>query len=142
MNYLALQDYYNLTRELLQDQIPPFRYLDRTIINAFNNAMFEISRIRPEVFLNIKYQTPITKGPLDDGIPGLYLVSGITPPTPGVPEPGNVNSPLVPIPSSLFMSVCWYMSSYCQFTDTDDTQDVRAQNFAIKFTGSLLQLAA
>jgi hypothetical protein len=142
MNYLNQQAYYNITRELLQDQIPPFRYTDQTIVNSLNHALFEISRIRPDVFIDIKYQIPITKGPLNDGVPGFYIVSGIVTPTPGVPEPGNTNSPLVPIPSSLFMAVCWYCSSYVQFLDVDDTQDVRSQSFSAKFTGSLLQLAA
>jgi hypothetical protein len=143
MNYYQSQDYYNRVRSLLQDLVPPFRYSDQTVMDALNSAIGEISRVRPDVFLDLKYQRPLPKkGSLDDGIPGLYTVSGITPITPGNTTPSNSSSPIVSIPGSLFMPTLWYMSSYCQFIDVDDTQDVRAQSFSQKFIGSLIQLAA
>lgn len=127
-NYFAAQEYLNTVREQLADETAPYRYTDITIFRALNVAMGEISRIRPDIFIDLKYQTPIFKGPLNDGVPGLFKT--------------NYMSNSVPVPSSLFMPICWYMSAYCQFTDTDDTQDVRAQSFNQKFVGSLLSLAA
>ena len=90
--------------------------------------MFEAARIRPDLFLDFKYQQPLPKKARpNDGIPQLF----------------NINRPndTVPIPSTLFMAIQWYMAGLCQFFDVDDTQDARAAAFNQKFMGALMTLA-
>jgi len=115
------------TRSFLQDFDQPYRYTDDTVVAALNSAMFELSRIRPDIFLTNKYKIPLACcGPLMDMIPQLF----------------NATRPniTVPIPSSLFMAVNWYMAGLIQFYDVDDTQDVRAQSFSQKFQGAVMGL--
>jgi len=133
--YYPVGNYYSETRALLQDLVgPPYRYIDEQIIAALNIAMGEIGRIRPDLFLNLKYQLPLPQlGPYNDGLPGPFSVD----------SSGNaILTPIVPLPQTYFMPVCWYISGLIQFYDVDDTQDVRAQSFHQKFIGSMMAAAA
>src|SRR5262245_31404906 len=48
-------DYVNEARVLLQDQVPPYRYLDQELVTALNIAMIGCSRIRSDFFVfNLK----------------------------------------------------------------------------------------
>lgn len=130
MNYFALSVYYDQVRSFLQDLVPPYRYPDATIFSSINTAISEMARIRPDIFLDLKYQQPlILAGPYNDGIPALLSA------TP------NQNM-ILPIPQTYFMPVIWYVCGLIQFIDVDDTQDVRAQSFHQKFIGSMLTQAA
>lgn len=134
MIYYPVGEYYGETRNLLQDFVVPYRYPDSNIITALNIAIGEIARIRPDIFLDYKYQQPMPKqGPYNDGIPGSYMIDGS----------GNaILTPIVPIPQTYFMPVCWYIAGLLQFYDVDDTQDVRAQSFHQKFIGAMMTTAA
>jgi len=130
--YHSVNDYYGATRSLLQDLVgPPYRYPDQDVINALNNACAEISRVRPDMFLDLKYQTRLLKGDLRDGVPGLFQVSDITA-SPAV---------IVPIPSNYFVPVQWYMSGFLQLYDVADTQDQRGAAFLERFKGQILGLS-
>lgn len=128
--YFPVTQYIGDVRSFLQDLIgPPYRYSDDNICTALNDAVGEISRIRPDIFLDPKYQLPLPRqSPLSDMVPGLFVSTSET--------------DIVPIPRSYYQPVIWYMSGLLQWWDTDDTQDVRAQSFHAKFLGALLSMAA
>lgn len=47
----TVADYVADARTLLQDLIPPYRYEDSSLLTAFNVAMLEARRIKPELFV-------------------------------------------------------------------------------------------
>ena len=49
--YNTVADYDVDARTLLQDLIPPHRYDDPSLLTAFNAAMLEARRIKPELFV-------------------------------------------------------------------------------------------
>jgi len=127
-HYLKVKDYIQSSREFLQDMVEPYRYSDGLLVEALNNAMFEISRVRPDIFIDFKFQQPLPRyAPITDNIPQIF--SSIR------------QNETVPIPSQLSMSVKWYISGLMQFYDVDDTQDARAAAFNQKFQGALMTLA-
>jgi hypothetical protein len=128
MIYFQVVDFINAARTALQDLISPYRYTDDMIVQALNSAMYEISRIRPDIFLDLKYQRPLRKGDISDGIPNIFVSTRTT--------------DMVPIPSKYRLPVQWYMEGLLQLTDVTDTQDQRAQAFLAKFQQQLMTLSA
>ena len=128
MMYTKVQDYVSTVRYKLQDLIEPYRYTDDNIILALNTAMFEMSRIRPDMFLDFKYQQPLRRGDTSDGIPQWFV--------------STRQQQVVPIPSKYRMPVQWYMEGWLQFADVTDTTDQRAQAFLQKFQMQLMQVTA
>jgi hypothetical protein len=127
--YHTVSDYVSAVRSLLQDLIVPERYADQDIINALNNCIAEISRIRPDLFLDLKYQTRLLSGDLRDGVPALYATTDIAAGT------------VVPIPSNYFLPVQWYASGFLQLYDVTDTQDQRAAAFLERAKSMLMGLS-
>lgn len=121
MLYHPVSDYMASARSLLQDMVAPDRYADTDIVNALNNAMAELSRIRPDIFLDLKYQNPLLQGDIRDGTPQLYqaVASGQS------LGPAEV----VAIPSAYYMPVIWHMVGFLQLYDVTDTQDQRGAGF-------------
>jgi hypothetical protein len=128
MMYFQVSDYLSATRTALQDLIAPNRYTDDMVVNALNAAMFEISRIRPDIFLDLKYQQPLRKGDINEGAPSMFVAT----------RPND----MVPIPAKYRQPVQWYMEGLLQLTDVTDTQDQRAQAFLAKFQQQLMTLSA
>ena len=128
-HYAKLQDYVDNTRSLLQDLIPPYRYSDTDIFNVLNIATAEISRIRPDILLDMKYQQPLRSGDFDDWMPPTY-------------SPSMNYNKTVPIPGKYISPVLWFMSGYLQVYDVTDTQDQRAQAFMQKFQQHLMTVSA
>ena len=126
--YFTVADYVNAARVALQDLIPPYRYPDDTIVNALNAAMFEMSRIRPDLFLDLKYQRSLRKGDLNEGVPGLFVAT--------------TQTDVVPVPSKYRQPVQWYIEGLAQLIDVTDTQDQRAQAFLTKFQQQLMSVSA
>jgi hypothetical protein len=126
MIYAPVKDYVAAVRYLLQDEIDPFRYTDDNVVMALNMAMFEISRVRPDMFLDMKYQQPLRQGDIGDGIPQWFS--------------STKQQQVVPIPSKYIMPVRWYMEGWLQTTDVADTTDQRAQAFLQKFQMQLMQV--
>jgi hypothetical protein len=126
--YFQVSDYVSATRSFLHDLIgPPYRYSDDDIINALNVAVGDISRIRPDIFLEYKYQGPLPRASqLNDLVPPLYQAT----------RPNDV----VAIPRKFYQPTIFFMSGMLQLYDVDDTQDVRAQAFYGKFLGAFMSL--
>ena len=138
--YVDVTHYVYMTRLELQDLIPPYRYADSTVIRALNRGIAELSRLRPDIFLDLKYQSPLRKGDIGDGIPSGYSVTDI-----GFDTDGNYvegKGTAVPIPSKYISALEWFMSGWIQFFDVTDTQDQRAQGFLAKFQSHVITLNA
>ncbi len=45
-------------RELLQDNVVPYRYSDDRLYRTLNSAFTEAYRIRPDIFVTLKFQIP------------------------------------------------------------------------------------
>ena len=128
--YFPVSQYISDIRTMLIDTVgPPFRYSDTNIVSVLNLAIGEISRVRPDLFLDPKYQQPLPqKAPIEDLVPGLYSDTSQT--------------DTVTIPRTYYQPILWYIEGMLQFQDMDDTEDVRAQSFHQKFIASLMSLAA
>jgi hypothetical protein len=139
--YSPIGAFVYATRLRLQDVISPFRYPDSTVVAAFNNAISDAQRLRPDIFLDLKYQRPLTKGDISDGFPSSYYnLSDLIYQPDGVtvdPTKGTI----VPIPSKITEAVVWYMAGQLQLYDVNDTSDQRAQAFFTKFSQELLSVA-
>jgi hypothetical protein len=126
--YQPVSAYVSLVRSSLQDLVSPYRYADTDIYLALNTILGEVSRARPDIFLDLKYIRPLQKGDLGDGLPPQYV------------SPTD-DSTLVPVPSKYFNPVIWGMSGWLQLYDVADTQDQRAGAFLQRFATHLLSLA-
>lgn len=138
--YVDVTHYVYMARLELQDLIPPYRYADATLVRALNRAISEMSRLRPDILLDLKYQSPLRKGDTGDGIPGGYSVDDI-----GFDATGHYvegKGTAVPIPSKYVSTIEWFMPGWLQFLDVTDTQDQRAQGFLAKFHSHLISLNA
>ena len=125
-HYNPVTSYVADTRSFLQDLIAPYRYTDDLIVGALNVAISEAARIRPDLFLDLKYQNRLNKGDIDDGMPALLLAN---------------DSTLVPIPAKYYQPAIWYIAGYLQFFDVADTQDARATAFIQKYHAALNTVA-
>ena len=124
--YFQLQAYVDDVRGLLQDLVLPYRYEDVLIAGAVVTALLEASRIRPDIFLDLKYQQPFKQGDLGDGVPSAFMRL----------------TDVVPIPAKYTMPIEWYAYGMVQLYDVTDTQDQRAQAFLSKFQQQLMTLSA
>ena len=130
--YNTVTAYAKSVRNRLQDNIVPYRYTDDQVVDALNVALQEAQRIRPDVFLDLKYQQRVQPGDLDDGfISSYYDSSDIVYNTDGS---YNVSGgSLVPISSAYNDPIIWYMGAHLQFLDIEDTTDQRGVAFLTKF---------
>lgn len=138
--YRTVTGYVAIARKLLADAVQPYRYDDNTLVLTLNQGLAEMGRIRPDIFLDLKYQAPLRKGDTDDGSPPLYGVSDIA-----TNPDGSYNvakGTLVPVPRRYQVPLDWWMAGWPQFFDVADTQDQRAQGFVAKFQSHLTTITA
>jgi hypothetical protein len=128
--YRTVTEYVAIARLTLQDLVAPYRYDDPTILLSLNIGLSEMGRIRPDIFLDLKYQRPLRKGDVDEGLPPIYTPADITANT------------LVPVPSKYMSPMDWFIAGWCQFLDVTDAQDQRASGFMAKFQAHLTTLSA
>ena len=138
--YRTATAYVSVARLGLQDAVLPYRYPDSTLLTALNIGLSEMGRIRPDIFLDLKYQRPLRKGDTDDGSPPGYNTADIV-----VNSDGSYNTAkgtLVPVPAKYDSALDWFINGWTQFLDVTDTQDARAQGFMAKFQAHLTTLSA
>jgi hypothetical protein len=138
--YLTATQYVATARLLLQDNVTPYRYPDTTLVTALNVALDELGRLRPDIWLDLKYHNPILKGDIRDGVPMPYTTNDIS-----VDSSGNYNvtqGTVIPVPNKYRVVVDWFVSGWAQILDVADTQDQRAQAFMAKFQQHLTTLNA
>ena len=138
--YSTVGSYVVNARTWLQDRIQPYRYADSDVVDALNSTLAVTQRIRADLFLDLKYQTALNSGDLDDGfINNYYTVNDLVYQSDGVtidPTQGTV----VPIPSKYHNPISWYMAGHLQIFDMEDTTDQRAVAFMTKFQSSMTQM--
>ena len=138
--YRTVSDYLAIARLNLQDAVTPYRHDDNTLLSALNIGMDEMARIRPDIFIDLKYQRPLRKGDTDDGMPPAYTLSDVATNSDGTYSLGK--GTLVPVPSKYVSTIDWFINGWVQFLDVTDTQDARAQGFMAKFQSHLTTLSA
>lgn len=139
--YPTVSAYVWTARNQLQDLVgPPYRYADDQIVDALNHALNEMGRIRPDIFLDLKYQNRLIKGDIGEGLPGPYTIADIA-----VGDDGSYDiteGTQVPVPSKYVSPVNWYVAGWLQLYDVADTTDARAQAMLAKFQQQLMSLTA
>jgi hypothetical protein len=128
--YAPASWYFGAVRLALQDEIEPYRYTDDTLEYCINSAIREVMRLRPDIFLDGKYQQPLRKGDLGKGSEDA-----------GVSNDSSSNQ-VVPIPAVYMQPVVWYAAGSAQFLDVADAQDQRAAAFMQKFVAAMMTVAA
>ena len=138
--YRSVTEYMAVARLGLQDAVSPYRYPDTTLLLALNIGLAEMSRVRNDIFLDLKYQRPLRKGDIYDGSPPQYTSADVLTDTNGnyILSGGT----LVPVPNKYVSSLDWFINGWSQFLDVTDTQDARAQGFMAKFQSHLTTLSA
>ena len=138
--YRTVTGYVTAARNQLQDLVSPYRYTDDQIVDALDHAISEMGRVRPDVFLDLKYQQPLRKGDLNEGLPGRYGVADIA-----FNADGSYNADggtLVPVPAKYTTPVNWFVAGWLQLYDVTDVTDARGQAFLTKFQTQLTSLTA
>lgn len=101
MALATVSDYVAAVRVLLQDETAPFRYSDSSIVLALNMAMFDVQRLRPDLFMNLT----------------------------AVPSFTVVDSTAVSMDEAYRNAVVYLTSGFVQLRDEEATQDARAGAF-------------
>lgn len=127
-SYLQSGYYYQALRLLLQDLVEPYRYDDTTLTFCLNSGIREFTRLRPDIFLDPKYQQPLRKGDLGKGSEGVKF------------DPLKLNT-VIPVPEQYQQALLLYANGLAQFLDVADTQDQRAAAFLQKAQTILLTVA-
>jgi hypothetical protein len=138
--YRTVTDYLSVARLGLQDAVSPYRYPDATLLIALNIGLGEMGRVRPDIFLDLKYQRPLRKGDTDEGNPPQYTPADVATNPDGSYILGK--GTLVPVPNKYMSALDWFVNGWSQFLDVTDTQDARAQGFMAKFQSHLTTLSA
>jgi hypothetical protein len=139
-SYRTATGYVYVARKALQDLVSPYRYDDNTLVLVLNIGLAEMSRIRPDIFLDLKYSRSLRKGDTGDGVPIGYTTADLSTNADGSYNPTQ-GTP-IPVPSKYASALDWYMAGAAQFFDVTDTQDARAQGFLQKFQTHLTSLSA
>lgn len=105
-------------RTILQDTDTlggEYRYSSDSLVTNLNMGLWEMYRIRPDIFLELNFQVP--------------QYSSQLPTTPVTIEPQHLPA------------LVYYVVGMAQLRDDEGTQDQRASGFLSKFTSMLLQPA-
>lgn len=113
----TVKDAVNQARALLQDTTSPYRYSDEDLVAYLNNALAEVKRLRPDLFVG-----GISSASFD------YDTSDIT------------NATALTLDDMYFPSVVDYMASYAEMRD-DESVDLGRANallsiFALRLRGA------
>lgn len=107
-------------RTLTQDKVQPYRYQDYEFVTAFNMAVMESQRLRPDFWV---VATPPS---IDTSAGANYNASTDTTP--------------VGVDPMYRMAFVYYMVGQAQLRDEEETQDNRAAAFLAMFTKQLTGL--
>ena len=108
MDQLAsVSDYVRDVRTLIQDKRQPYRYDDDSVVRAFNLALLEGRRIRPDLF---------------------YRREGIK-----VPQYEEMSDTSVPIEEQFRLAFVYGTAAHVLLRDEEDVQDIRSNAFEAKF---------
>ena len=112
--FIVVSDYVNYARVLLQDTVAPQRYADNDLVAAFNLAIIESRRLRPDMWIGV------TSLPAYSGSDSTVVDTHIDP--------------------QYQVAFVYYIVGMAQLRDEEPTQDQRAGIFLSRFTQMLLSL--
>jgi hypothetical protein len=107
----TVQDYVTDIRTLLQDVVQPYRYDDPSLLTAFNVALLEGRRVRPDLFVYSHHSK--------------------------VPSFKTVDNTEVNIEPMFRLAFVFAGASHAIMRDQEDVQDQRATSFNAMFTEML-----
>lgn len=107
-------DYIVSARELLQDEVTPYRYPEADFLRAIETGLLEIRRLRPDLFI---------------GRFGTVL---------DVP---SANTPIV-LDTQYRSALLYYVAGRVELRDSEDSKDARASVLLNKFIGQLTTMQA
>jgi hypothetical protein len=107
---VTVQDYITEARVLLQDQVAPYRYPDDDLLTAFNMAVLDSRRLRPDLWIGVTT------------LPSFTAV-----------DPTTVN-----IDSQYRTAFVFYICGSAQMRDEEETQDTRAAAFMTAYKNILV----
>jgi len=110
----TVQDYVSQARVLLQDQDPDYRYPSADMVDALNNGLMEIRRIRPDLVIGIVFPDYTMDAP----------------------------TAAVPLDQMYRVALLYFIIGTVTLRDDEETQDQRAAAFLNMFTSKLLTVAS
>lgn len=108
------QDAITETRIILQDTVEPYRYPTSDLVRYLNNGMYELKRIRPDVFLNY----------CNKDLPQF------------IDDPDDFEEEL-PFSTIFFQSMVLFITGYAEIRDDEYAVDSRAALLLGAFTTQL-----
>jgi len=108
----TIGDCVSEARVILQDTVTPYRYSDDELLSYFNNALYELKRLRPDLYIG-SFGSDLL----------IYTTSDL--------------STEVPFASIAFQPVLLYMAGFAELRDDEFTVDQRAGTLLRAFTGQL-----
>jgi len=106
--------YLEEARTLLQDELPPYRYDDKSLVRNLNTAILEARRLRADLFL-----------------PAFEI--------PYVDTPELIDREIVvPIDPMYRPALVYYICGRAQLRDDEATTDARSGAFLTKFAAQML----
>ena len=112
----SVESYIGDARTILLDWTPPYRYSDDSLLVAFNTALLEARRLRPDMFV---YK-------FGDRMPSF----------------GAVSSEQVPIEPQLRLPIVYGLVAHAMLRDEEDVPVERANSFLMKFQNMLVGIFA
>lgn len=111
-------DVISRARSILKDQdATAYRYTDQELVDAANDAVLEVRRVRPDLFLSA------------DFTPTDVLLA-------------NVAATPIPIEDMYFQTLVYFTAGYQMLRDDEFSQDSRAVNLINKATSQLQRTLA
>lgn len=107
----TVTDYITDIRTMLQDEVQPYRYDDTSLTRAFNMALLEGRRLRPDLF---------------------YTKHGIR-----VPHYDSPSDTPVPLENQFRLAFVFGAASHALLRDQEDVQDQRSNTFLMHFRSLL-----
>lgn len=101
-------------KSVLKDKVDPLRYADIDIVNAINDSLLEVRRVRPDLFLAKKFKVAVVAA----------------------------DSDVLPLEDFAFNPVVYFTVGTLMLRDDEFVVDGRAMALINKATGQLLGAAA
>ena len=113
----VVQDYINEARAVLQDEVQPYRYSDADLISAMGMGIYEMRRVRPDLFVG--------------SFSSLQSLDRTSP-----------ASTTVNIDPQYRKTLLYYVLGHVNLREDEQAEESRAAGFMGKFVQQLLSIAS
>jgi hypothetical protein len=110
----TINDVIDQARIILQDKVTPYRYSDEELVSFFNNALYELKRLRPDAWLGSLGKDLDLYAPIATDL-----------------------AKEVPFSSIFFQPVVAYVAGYAELRDDEFVVDNRAGLLMSSFTRAI-----